>query len=220
MREDFTSIAIVLDESGSMQSTKQDAIGGFNSFLEEQKKLPGFATLTLVKFNTGYSFVHNGMPLTTIPPLEDHDYQPGGGTALRDAIGRTIEGMGKRLDAMDENERPSKVIVVIISDGEENSSRIFSKHQINDMIELQEKVYKWQFVFIGSNQDAIASAADLSIPAAAALSMGVGGEALKMSYQSLSRSVSNYRAGVSGSMVFADEDRETQDQLGAHKPTK
>lgn len=215
MRDDYTEIAIVLDESGSMQSTKQDAIGGFNQFLEDQKKLPGIANLTLAKFNTTYTLTYPPTVLTNIPHLTDNDYNPGGGTALLDAMGRTIDELGDRLSKLTEENRPSKVIVVIITDGEENSSRNFTRFQINDKIKIQEDVYKWKFVFIGSNQDAIATAASYGISAQSSLSMGVGGEALKMSYQSLSKSVSNVRLGLAKEAVFNADDRLIQNALGA-----
>lgn len=220
MREDYTDIAIVLDESGSMQSTKSDAIGGFNQFLDDQKKLPGFATLTFVKFNTSYAFVHNGLPIINIPSLTAEEYWPAGGTALVDAICRTIEGMGKRLEAMDEDKRPSKVIVVIITDGEENSSTKFTRHQMNEMIKHQEEVYKWQFVFIGSNQDAIATAASYGIKAQSSLNMGVGGAALAAGYRAMSKSIGEVRLGVCDSMEFTDADRLLQQSLGAHPHDK
>jgi hypothetical protein len=90
-------------------------------------------------------------------------YAPDGGTALLDAIGRTIDETGARLAAMPEAERPGKVIIAILTDGEENSSRTFTWAQISDKIRHQQEVYKWEFLFLGANQDAIATAARIHI---------------------------------------------------------
>ena len=69
---------------------------------------------------------------------------------------------------MDETQRPGLVCLVIVTDGEENSSREYTKAQIKDMIQHQQDVYKWQFTFLGANQDAFAEAGDLGIPVIAA----------------------------------------------------
>jgi len=90
-------------------------------------------------------------------------YAPDGSTALLDAIGRTIDETGARLAAMSEADRPGKVIIAILTDGEENSSGTFTWAQISDMIRHQQDVYKWEFLFLGANQDAIATAARMNI---------------------------------------------------------
>jgi uncharacterized protein YegL len=113
-----------------MNAMKEEAIGGINAFLESQQKLPGEAHLTLVLFDHEYIVAHDGVPIKDVPPLDNHSYVPRGTTALLDAIGRTINTIGERLDRTPEPERPAKVIVAILTDGLENASQEFKRREI------------------------------------------------------------------------------------------
>ena len=97
MREELTEIVCIIDRSGSMAQVQDEAISGFNSFLEDQTAVPGEAALTLVRFDTEYEVVHNGTPIGQVPMLDESSFQPRGMTALHDAIGRTIDDVGGRL---------------------------------------------------------------------------------------------------------------------------
>ena len=160
MKLDFSDVTVVLDRSGSMQSCRTDAEGGVNAFIEEQKKHPGECAFSLVEFDTEYNFVHKAKPVAEVPP---YTLVPRGGTALLDAVGRAINETGERLAAMKEEDRPSLVVFVIVTDGEENESKEFSRSQIKAMIERQQKDYNWQFTFLGANQDAFAEAGAIGI---------------------------------------------------------
>jgi uncharacterized protein YegL len=165
MRSDLTDITVVLDRSGSMQQCKDEAENGLAHFIEEQKSVPGSALFTLVQFDTSYEFVHRGVDIKTVGR---HRLVPRGMTALLDAVGRAINETGQRLRALPEAERPGLVVFVILTDGYENSSHEFSRAKIKEMIEHQQNVYKWQFTFLGANQDAFAEAGHLGIPQDAA----------------------------------------------------
>ncbi len=162
-----TEIAFILDQSGSMQSIKSGTLEGVNAFITQQKeendKYPVRLSLTL--FSTDFEIRHSSVPVTEVPVLTEKTYLPNGGTALIDAIGSTIDELGKRLSETPEAERPGTVIVAIMTDGEENSSRHFNWLQISDKIKHQTGAYKWQFLFLGANQDAIATAARMNIAA-------------------------------------------------------
>jgi len=160
MRNDLTDVTLVIDRSGSMASRKKDAEGGINTFVNEQKKQPGECLLSLVQFDTDYEFVHRGIKIQDVPA---YTLVPRGWTALLDAVGRAINETGDRLAAMPEDQRPGLVIVAIVTDGEENSSREFTKAQIKQMVERQTNEYSWQFTFLGANQDAFAEARQLGI---------------------------------------------------------
>jgi hypothetical protein len=166
MRNDLTDITVVLDRSGSMQACRSDAEGGLNHFIEEQMKAPGEAFFTLVQFDNEYEFVHKGIPIQTVPHCTLH---PRGRTALLDAIGRAINETGSRLETMLEAERPGLVVFAILTDGMENASREFTQPKIKEMIEHQQNVYKWQFTYLGANQDAfqVAASYGISLDAAA-----------------------------------------------------
>jgi hypothetical protein len=161
--KDTTEIVVIIDKSGSMCHLVDDTIGGFNSFIEEQRALPGHANLTLVLFNQQYELIEMGENIQDIKLLSRDTYYPSGYTALLDAVGRAINETGQRLANITEEDKPGKVIVVIITDGQENCSREFEKQQIKDMITHQQEKYSWQFVYLGANQDAFAEAGELGI---------------------------------------------------------
>jgi len=151
MNKDLTEIVLVVDRSGSMQSCRDEAQGGINAFIEDQKKIKGKANFTLVQFDTQYDFIHEGVDMQEVPEFELH---PRGGTALLDAVGRAISETGERLSKMDEEDRPGLVVFVITTDGEENSSREYNAKQIKEMVTEQQNKYNWQFTFLGAGIDA------------------------------------------------------------------
>lgn len=160
-----TEIAFILDRSGSMSSIAEAAIAGFNELLTKQQEehLQTPVRMSLVLFNEEYEVPFTSIAALELPRLDMKTYAPDGGTALLDAIGRTIDETGARLAAMPEADRPGKVIIAILTDGEENSSRTFTWAQISDKVRHQQDVYKWEFLFLGANQDAIATASKMNI---------------------------------------------------------
>lgn len=160
-----TEIAYILDRSGSMGCLKETAISSFNEFLKEQKAEPGEATFTLVLFDDEYLLHADAVPIGEVVELDASTYVPRSMTALMDAIGRTIDNVGKRLAAMKEEDRPGKVLIAIFTDGHENASSDYTLKKISEMIKHQQEKYSWEFFFLGANQDAIASAARMNIHA-------------------------------------------------------
>ncbi len=165
----MTEIATILDRSGSMVSLTEPAIAGFNQFLADQQAAPGEARISLILFDDEYSPVYESIPIAEAVPLDTTTFVPRGSTALLDAVGRTIDRLGKRLAHLPAAERPDTVIVAILTDGEENSSRRYTYAKIAGKIRHQREKYAWQFVFLAANQDAIASAAMIDIAAADSL---------------------------------------------------
>ena len=161
----LTEIAFILDRSGSMQSIAEAAVNSFNELLvrqqEEHDQTP--VKMSLVLFNTTYEVPFSSVNAPELSRLDMATYAPDGGTALLDAIGRTIDDLGAHLASMTEVDRPGKVIVAIMTDGLENASRVFTWEQISDKIKHQEDVYKWEFLFLGANQDALATAGRMNI---------------------------------------------------------
>jgi Mg-chelatase subunit ChlD len=161
----YRHLVLIIDRSGSMQSVKLDTEGGIKTFLEEQRAVPGRTTVSLYQFDTEHDEV-----LSFADIQRDAGYRlvPRGATALLDAVGFAVTKTGEDLAAMDEGNRPGEVIVVIATDGQENSSHEYGLQQVKEMITHQQEAYGWQFVFIGANQDAFATAGSMGIPMASA----------------------------------------------------
>jgi uncharacterized protein YegL len=151
-----TLIVVVLDESGSMGTCWDATIAGFNEFIQGQRTAEdaaGQASLTLTKFN-GWtvSTVYQNLPLNEVPLLNKQNYTPNGGTNLLDAIGNSINDVNTILSGLKKKDRPG-VIITIMTDGEENSSRKYNNQHIKDMVKSAENS-DWTFQFLGANIDA------------------------------------------------------------------
>jgi hypothetical protein len=209
MRKDYTHISVVLDESGSMDVIKDATIEGFNDFVRKNRSLPGKTTTQLTRFNGKYAV--GPVEEQALTELTDRSYLPGGTTALYDAIGNTINSVGLSLSNMKEEERPDKVIFVIVTDGEENSSREFSRDQIFKMITLQTDTYKWDFVFMGANQDAYQVGTGLGINGINTITYGYNNRQAHQAWAGMTTNAMSYRLGESVSMSFNDDQRKEQE---------
>jgi uncharacterized protein YegL len=191
MKDNLTEIIFILDRSGSMETLTTDTIGGFNSFIEKQKLEPGEALLTVVLFDDKYELLYDGTDLQKVSLLTKKEYFARGTTALLDAMGKTINTVGERLSKIEEKNRPSKVIVVITTDGYENASHEFTAQNIREMVEHQTNKYNWQFVFLGANMDSISVAQTYGIFTASVYSANqVGTQKL---YNTISNTTAQYR---------------------------
>lgn len=208
-----TDITIILDRSGSMDSVKDDTIGGFNNFLAEQKKIEGDAALSLIQFDNQYEVLYLDKDIKSAAKLTKATFEPRGSTALYDAIGKTINSVGERLAALPEEERPNKVLFMILTDGFENASREFDAAQICEMIKHQSNIYNWDFMFIGANQDAVLSAKEIGIPAHAALTYKSNSRGIDNAFRSASEQILFCRASPNPKKIrFTNKDREKQEK--------
>lgn len=164
METKYLKIVFIIDESGSMQGSNDDVIGGFNSFIERQKEEnTGKITMSLYKFNDVVSRVIDNKPASKIKNMTNEDYTPGGFTALFDAIGHAILETDKNISELPATSRPDKVMVVIITDGQENASKEFSAKAIKSSISTHEELLNWSFIFLGSGLDDFRDAEALGI---------------------------------------------------------
>jgi uncharacterized protein YegL len=194
MNSDLTEIAFVLDRSGSMETMRAEAIGGFNHFLSEQKKEPGQVRFTLVLFDHLFEVPIDHKPLESVPPLNEETYFPRGSTALLDAMGRTIDTIGQRLANTPEDQRPSKVIIACMTDGFENASKHYSNEKVAAMIEHQRTTYSWEFVFLGATIESREMARSWTIAAADIEGFEATGPAVRHAMaSSMARRVSSKR---------------------------
>lgn len=204
-RANFTSVNVIIDRSGSMGSLTNDTIGGFNTFVAEQKNIPGDVSFTLCLFNDHYHLVHDSVQLASVPDLNVKTYRASGGTALLDALGTTINNVGAKLAAMPEEERPSKVIFLIITDGEENASHEYKLEQIKSMVTHQSDKYNWEFVFMGANIDAISAGTSLGISAANSVNYSASSIGTKSLYSNVSKSLGSYRVASNQKVDFFNQ---------------
>lgn len=195
MKKNITEIVFILDKSGSMAGLETDTIGGFNSMLKKQKKAGGEAFVTTVLFNHHYEILHDRINVRGISPLDEKDYEVGGTTALLDAIGFSIQKIVNVQKHTGKEERADKVLFVITTDGMENASREYSHTKIKKMIQHQKAKYGWDFIFLGANIDAIATAAQFGIEEDFAVDYHADSSGTKLNYESVSEAVINLRSG-------------------------
>jgi len=191
-------IHFLLDRSGSMESCLKDTIGGFNAFVREQAPT---STLSLYLFNNTFEIVYENKKIKDVEKL---DFRPRGGTALLDSIAQTIEQVEKNNTQRWADLDDVGNVIVILTDGEENSSTKYTKGEINDMIATK-KAQGWKFVFLGANQDAIKNAVDMGIGRDAAMDFDTAnvGEVMRSASSALSRCVT----GETQDIVFTNEER-------------
>lgn len=201
MNDDLTLVAVLVDRSGSMASRRSDMEGGLNAFIEDQRKQPGFLDLAIGQFSTTFETVKTMGRLDT---AYRYELIPRGGTALLDAMGNYIIDIGQQLAAKNDSERPNKVIMVVVTDGEENSSKEWRKEQVRELVEQQRSQWSWEFVFLGANMDAVANAGALGIPRSSSLTFTTSNA--QDSYGMVSNYVNMVR--TVGSAAFTDQDRQ------------
>ena len=281
-RADYTHIAVLLDSSGSMTKIWNDTIGGFNAFLDGQKKVPGWATFTQVHFSSGRQDLAQKRRITNLAPvtpgivmplgggsgwggpggvnpfgvqpqiggchggpvllpsvvnqwpssvpydviddfvnihhvkdLTTETFVPGGGTPLLDCMYRMITETGEKLASMAEKDRPGKVLVIFMTDGEENASHAHTKKEVFDLITQQTEVYKWSFMYIGANQDAIQEAQSYGIAGSYASNFVADSASVGSTYNLLSQKVATFRAATTvaqadAALAYTDEERAAQ----------
>ncbi len=193
MKKGLTELVFILDRSGSMSGLERDTIGGYNAMLEKQKGEPGEAIITTVLFDDKYELLHDRINLRSIAPITEKEYFVRGCTALLDAVGRTINKIGDAQKHTAEDERAEHVMFVITTDGLENASREYSYEKVRRMIEHQKEKYNWEFIFLGANIDAIATAARFGIGQDRAANYNADSEGIILNYMVVSDTISSLR---------------------------
>ncbi len=181
MKQDYTEIVVLLDRSGSMQHGKDDHEGGLASFVEDQQQLPGDVRFTFIQFDNvdPCEILYDGVPIAEVSQMK---LIPRGGTPLLDAIGLTIAHVATRLQGT----QPDQVVVMIITDGQENASREYTRAQIQQMIAEYETTHGWKFLYLGADVDAFAEAGGLAIASGSALKMSKTPTGIRRAYKAMS----------------------------------
>ena len=217
MKKNLTELVFILDKSGSMSGLEKDTIGGFNSMLDQQRKVDGACVITTVLFDNRYELLHDRIDIRAVQPITGKEYFVGGSTALLDAIGKTIHKIGAVQKNTTEDYRAEKVMFVIITDGEENASRHYSSMQIREMIQRQKERYGWEFIFLGANIDAVDTAGRFGIDADRAVDYVPDGEGTELNYRMMSETVATFRECGAVPTACLDEIRKDMKKRGGRR---
>ena len=204
MKTNLTELVFILDRSGSMGGLESDTIGGFNSMLAKQQAEPGECRMTTILFDNRYEVLHDRIDLKAVSPITEHEYFVRGSTALLDAVGRTINKIGRVQKKTAEDYRAEKVLFVITTDGMENASREFSYNKIKSMIERQKSKYGWEFIFLGANIDAVEVSGRFGVASNRAQNFHNDSGGIALNYLVLSETVAKYRSARSGARLDDD----------------
>lgn len=199
---DYTHIAVVADRSGSMWGIQRDMNDGLRAFLEEQNLFPGKLLVDITTFDNDVEQV------LTNGAVEEVDHPvifPRGSTALLDAIGVTVTSLGERLSKLPEDERPGKVIVMIVTDGGENASHEYTNDQIKNLVTTQREQFQWEFLFLGANIDSFSVAGSFGIPKGSTIQYNATGDSTNAVIAAASSYVTRTRGGVATS--FTEDER-------------
>lgn len=151
MPDESLDLIFIIDRSGSMSGSEEDTIGGFNSFIQKEMKKELETHVTTILFDHDYEMLYKRKPIHNVPKLTDKQYWVRGSTALLDAIGKTINTLDKEIS--------NKTLVIIMTDGYENSSKEYSKQQIQNLVEN----HNWEFLYIGADIDSYTEAGNIGI---------------------------------------------------------
>ena len=187
----YTALLLVIDRSGSMTGIRDDMVGGLQSLLADQAAEPGMLTVDIVTFDDVIEHTHAFADPATV----QIELEPRGMTALHDAMGISITEFGRALAALPEHARPSTVQVVVVTDGGENSSREYSGAAVKKLVTDQTEKYGWDFVFLGANQDAVATGRDLGIAGDSAMTFAAAPGAVQSTTDSIKRYMKDVRGG-------------------------
>ena len=196
MKANLTEIICIIDKSGSMRPLTNDVIGGMNKFIADQKALDGEANFTMVLFNSEDELKYDRVPVQQVEEFSASSYIADGFTAMYDSIGNTLNRIGQILSEIDESERPEKVMVCIMTEGEDNKSHMFTPASVKEMIKHQTEVYSWEFIFLGANIDVIKAAADIGISKERSIAFASTSKGVDMAYMNMSSMTSSYRSST------------------------
>lgn len=192
MKNDLTELVFILDKSGSMSGLEGDTIGGFNSLIEKQKCEDGEVVVTTVLFNEKMKYVHDRIDIKEVNKMTRKDYMANGCTALLDAVGNTIKHIVDKQKELKEEFIPEKTMVVITTDGLENSSVEYDYPDIRKLIEKQKEL-GWEFIFLGANIDVNREARRFGIDEDNAVEYKCDKRGVNLNYEALSGAVTEMR---------------------------
>lgn len=202
-----TEIVVVLDRSGSMHSIKTDMEGGFEKFMQDQAAAPGKCRVSLYQFDQEYQVVYEDRAAKDCLELE---LVPRGVTALFDGIGKTLARVEERHALLPGKKRPGTVVVLVITDGQENASREWDLVGVKKAIKSAED-RGWDLVFLAANATAFTEGASLQFKST--YNAGASGQSIGTAYVSTSKGIVQLResrsSGDLSASLYVDDPSQT-----------
>jgi hypothetical protein len=207
----YTHLTLLVDRSGSMGLIKDDAQGGINTLISDQKNVEGKCTISFYEFDNEYNKVFGPVDIKEAPP---YTLIPRGMTALIDSAHRAIVETGEFLSSLDAKDRPSKVLFVMVTDGGENSSHEVSREELKELVQRQTDEYSWNFVYIGANVDAFTEASSIGV--SNHMNYTTTGPSTQRIWTRMSDTIGHFRAaeGVAASTYLVDQTNVDVDKDG------
>ena len=193
MKKDLVELVFILDRSGSMRGLEADTIGGFNTMLEKQQKEKGEAVISMVLFDHAFEVLHNRNDIKRVEPLTTAQYTVRGSTAMLDAIGRSILKIRQVHRHLGDDNIPEKTMFIITTDGMENASRDFDYAMIHRLISEAKEKDHWEFLFLGANIDAGATAERMGIRRERAATFVHDDVGIEKNFNALNEAISDVR---------------------------
>ena len=205
MKNNITELVFILDRSGSMAGLERDTVGGFNSMIKKQKKEKGTCYVSVVLFDDESEVLYDRATLEKIPEMTEDDYTVGGSTALIDAIGGAIRHVSNIHKYARPEDVPERTMFIITTDGQENSSHIYTSARVKAMIEEKRERCGWEFLFIGANIDAVETAARYGIRKDRAVNYHADSTGTEVVYEAMTKAISNVRARCEVGSEWSDD---------------
>lgn len=201
--QNLTLLALIADRSGSMSSIARDMNGGIATLLAEQGRQPGALAVDIWTFDDKVEH-----PFDWVRPddVKADIIVPRGRTALNDAVGQAIVSIGERLAAMDEDDRPAKVIVCVVTDGAENASTEYTNERVLELVKTQTEQYGWEFMYLAANVDAFATGHQYGFAKGQTMSYGATSQGASSSLAAASAGITRSRLGQAAD--FTDAERQ------------
>lgn len=194
-------IICIIDMSGSMSSIIEQARKGFNKFLKEQKKSENQINFSLMFFDTSFYMPYKNVDIQDVKKLNENTYYARGGTALYDAVGFSIDNYLEYLSEIPKEYRSDKTLFVILTDGEENSSKIYHKDLIKNMVTMMRNDFTYsteygkhhcEFIYLGANQDACFQAEIMGMSRSNAFNYEATDDGITIAYSNISKATTYY----------------------------
>jgi uncharacterized protein YegL len=186
------NINCIIDMSGSMCSIIEKAREGFNQFLKEQKSSKNKINFSLLFFDTNFYMPYKNVNIEDVEEVNEDTYYACGGTSLYDAIGFMIDDYTEKLAKTPKYKRADKTLYIILTDGEENSSVIYNRELIKDMVTDMRENLKCEFIYLGANQDACFVAESMGVNSSNAFNYTTTNDGITVAYSSISKATSYY----------------------------